>query len=67
MLIEEEALVLEMAVVSASISERPVEEEVVPIEVLKPYLAESSNAVGLKGLVGKTSGVSIMDSQVAKS
>ena len=63
--IEEEALALEMAVVSASISERPVEQEVVPIEVLKPYLAENSNAVGLKGLVGKTSGVSIMDSQVS--
>jgi hypothetical protein len=60
-LLEAEALSLEMAVVSASISERPVEEEVVPIEVLKPYLASSTNAVGLKGLVGKTSGVSIMD------
>ncbi len=59
-LLEAEALSLEMAVVSASISERPVEEEVVPIEVLKPYLASSTNAVGLKGLVGKTSGVSIM-------
>ena len=65
LLIEEEALSLGMAVVSASISERPVEEEVVPIEVLKPYLASSTNAVGLKGLVGKTSGVSIMDSQVS--
>ncbi len=64
-LLEEEALSLEMAVVSASISERPVEEEVVPIDVLKPYLASSTNAVGLKGLVGKTSGVSIMDSQVS--
>ena len=64
-LLEAEALSLEMAVVSASISERPVEEEVVPIEVLKPYLASSTNAVGLKGLVGKTSGVSIMDSQVS--
>lgn len=56
---------LGLAVVSASISERAVEEEVVPIEVLKPYLAENTNSVGLKGLVAKTSGVSIMDSQVS--
>jgi hypothetical protein len=56
---------LGLAVVSGSISERAVEEEVVPIEVLKPYLADNTNAVGLKGLVAKTSGVAIMDSQVS--
>ena len=56
---------LGLAVVSASISERAVEEEVVPIEVLKPYLAENTNSLGLKGLVAKTSGVAIMDSQVS--
>lgn len=56
---------LGLAVVSGSISERAVEEEVVPIEVLKPYLAENTNSVGLKGLVAKTSGVAIMDSQVS--
>ena len=45
---------LGLAVVSGSISERAVEEEVVPIEVLKPYLAENTNSVGLKGLAAKT-------------
>jgi outer membrane receptor protein involved in Fe transport len=64
-ILEDETQALGLAVVSASISERPVEEEVVPIEVLKPYLAENTNSVGLKGLVSKTSGVSIMDSQVS--
>jgi outer membrane receptor protein involved in Fe transport len=63
--LKEESHAIGLAVVSASISERAVEEEVVPIEVLKPYLAENTNSVGLKGLVGKTSGVSIMDSQVS--
>ena len=63
--LKEESHAIGLAVVSASISERAVEEEVVPIEVLKPYLADNTNSVGLKGLVGKTSGVSIMDSQVS--
>lgn len=64
-ILEDETQALGLAVVSASISERPVEEEVVPIEVLKPYLAENTNSVGLKGLVSKTSGVAIMDSQIS--
>ena len=63
--LKDESQKIGMAVVSASISERAVEEEVVPIEVIKPYLAANSNAVGLKDVVSKTSGVSIMDSQVS--
>ena len=41
------------------------QEETVPVTVLKPYLAESSNALDLKGLVSKTPGVSILDGQVS--
>ena len=51
--------------VTASISGSTVEEETVPVTVLKPYLAESANALDLKGLVSKTPGVSILDGQVS--
>ena len=52
-------------VVTASIAGATVQEETVPVTVLKPYLNESANAVDLKGLVSKTPGVSIMDGQVS--
>ena len=51
-------------VVTASIAGATVQEETVPVTVLKPYLNESANAVDLKGLVSKTP-VSIMDGQVS--
>ena len=56
---------LEAVVVTASISGSTVQEETVPVTVLKPYLAESANALDLKGLVSKTPGVSILDGQVS--
>ena len=56
---------LDAVVVTASISGSTVEEETVPVTVLKPYLAESANALDLKGLVSKTPGVSILDGQVS--
>ena len=56
---------LDAVVVTASISGSTVQEETVPVTVLKPYLAESSNALDLKGLVSKTPGVSILDGQVS--
>ena len=52
-------------VVTASIAGATVQEETVPVTVLKPYLNESANSVDLKGLVSKTPGVSIMDGQVS--
>ena len=60
-----EAETLEAVVVTASISGSTVQEETVPVTVLKPYLAESANALDLKGLVSKTPGVSILDGQVS--
>jgi len=56
---------LDAVVVTASIAGSTVQEETVPVTVLKPYLAESSNALDLKGLVSKTPGVSILDGQVS--
>ena len=56
---------LDAAVVTASIAGSTVEEETVPVAVLKPYLVESANAVDLKALVSKTPGVSILDGQVS--
>ena len=52
-------------VVTASISGSSVQEETAPVTLLKPYLAQSSNALDLKGLVAKTPGVSILDGQVS--
>ncbi|MEC8400249.1 MAG: TonB-dependent receptor, partial [Bacteroidota bacterium] len=60
-----QAEVLEAVVVTASISGSTVQEETVPVTVLKPYLAEAANALDLKGLVSKTPGVSILDGQVS--
>ena len=60
-----QAEVLEAVVVTASISGSSVQEETVPVTVLKPYLAEAANALDLKGLVSKTPGVSILDGQVS--
>ena len=56
---------LDEVVVTASIAGATVQEETVPVTVLKPYLTESANAIDLKGLVSKTPGVSIMDGQVS--
>ena len=56
---------LDAVVVTASISGSTVQEETVPVTVLKPYLAEAANALDLKGLVSKTPGVSILDGQVS--
>ena len=56
---------LDAVVVTASIMGSTVQEETVPVTVLRPYLAENSNALDLKGLVSKTPGVSIMDDQVS--
>ena len=56
---------LSEAVVTASIRGSTVAEETVPVAVLKPYLAQSANALDLKGLVAKTPGVSILDGQVS--
>ena len=60
-----QAEVLDAVVVTASIMGSTVQEETVPVTVLKPYLAENGNALDLKGLVSKTPGVSIMDDQVS--
>ena len=60
-----QAEALDAVVVTASISGSTVQEETVPVTVLKPYLAENGNALDLKGLVSKTPGVSIMDDQVS--
>lgn len=60
-----QAEALDEVVVTASISGSSVPEETVPVTVLKPYLAESANAIDLKGLVSKTPGVSILDGQVS--
>lgn len=57
--------VLQEVVVTASIAGSSVQEETVPVTVLKPYLAESANALDLKGIVSKTPGVSILDGQVS--
>ena len=60
-----QAEALDAVVVTASITGSTVQEETVPVTVLKPYLAENGNALDLKGLVSKTPGVSIMDDQVS--
>ena len=60
-----QAQAIDAVVVTASISGSTVQEETVPVTVLKPYLSESSNALDLKGLVSKTPGVSILDGQVS--
>ena len=60
-----QAEALDAVVVTASITGSSVQEETVPVTVLKPYLAENGNALDLKGLVSKTPGVSIMDDQVS--
>ena len=60
-----QAEALDAVVVTASISGSSVQEETVPVTVLKPYLAETANALDLKGLVSKTPGVSILDGQVS--
>ena len=60
-----QAEALEAVVITASISGSSVQEETVPVTVLKPYLAQSANALDLKGLVSKTPGVSILDGQVS--
>ena len=64
-LLEPRAEALDAVVVTASIAGSTVQEETVPVTVLKPYLSENGNALDLKGLVSKTPGVSIMDDQVS--
>lgn len=56
---------LDAVVITASISGSKVQDETVPVTVLKPYLVEAANATDLKGLVSKTPGVSILDGQVS--
>ena len=48
-----QAEALDAVVVTASITGSTVQEETVPVTVLKPYLAENGNALDLKGLCPK--------------
>lgn len=54
---------LEIVVVTGSAYEKKAAEEVVSIDVIKPYLVESTNSVDLAQAVEKVPGVNIIDGQ----
>jgi len=54
---------LELVVVTGSTYEKKVSEEVVTIEVVKPYLVQNTNATNLANAVEKVPGVNVIDGQ----
>lgn len=54
---------LELVVVTGSTYDKKVSEEVVTIEVVKPYLVKNTNSVNLAGAVEKVPGVNVIDGQ----
>ena len=56
---------LDLVVVTGSQYEKKVSEEVVTIDVVRPYLIQNTNATTLEGAVDKIPGVNIIDGQVS--
>ncbi|MCG3167277.1 MAG: Vitamin B12 transporter BtuB [Bacteroidia bacterium] len=56
---------LDLVVVTGSQYEKKVSEEVVTIDVVKPYLIQNTNATTLAGAVDKIPGVNIIDGQAS--
>lgn len=54
---------LELVVVTGSQYEKKVSEEVVSIDVVKPYLIQNTNATTLAGAMDKVPGVNVIDGQ----
>ena len=59
------ALELDIIVVSASASEKKLEEETVSIDVIKPYLIRNNNITNMSVAVEKVPGVKIIDGQIS--
>lgn len=54
---------LDLVVVTGSTYEKKISEEVVSIEVVKPYLVENTNSTNLANAVEKVPGVNVIDGQ----
>lgn len=54
---------LDLVVVTGSIYEKKISEEVVSIEVVKPYLVQNTNSTSLANAVEKVPGVNVIDGQ----
>ena len=59
------ALELDIIVVSASASEKKIEEETVSIDVIKPYLIKNNNITNMSVAIEKVPGVKIIDGQIS--
>jgi outer membrane receptor protein involved in Fe transport len=56
---------LDLVVISGSQYEKKISEEIVSIEVVKPYLFQNTNATSLAGAIDKVPGVNIIDGQAS--
>ena len=59
------AVELDIIVVSASATEKKLEEETVSIDVIKPYLIRNNNITNMSVAVEKVPGVKIIDGQIS--
>jgi len=60
-----ESTTLDLVVVTGSQYEKKISEEMVSVDVVKPYLIENTAAPDLKAAVGKVPGVTILDGQAS--
>ena len=59
------AVELDIIVVSASATEKKIEEETVSIDVIKPYLIKNNNITNMSTAIEKVPGVKIIDGQIS--
>lgn len=63
--LNEESKLLDIVVVSGSAYEKKIKEEIVSIDVIKPYLIQNTNALDISEAIEKVPGVKVIDGQVS--